>query len=184
VSATLKPVVFLDRDGVINRTYVRKGTTHPPAHLGELQILPGVPEALDRLQQAGFVLVVVTNQPDVARGEQTQERVEAIHKHLCKNFPLLGVMACYHDDGDACHCRKPRPGMLYQAIQRWKLDVQRGFLVGDRWSDVVAGQTAGCRTVLIETPFSRSDRCHPDHRAGDLSGAVDWILGQCPGGQA
>ena len=113
--------------------------------LEEFELLPGVADAVRRLRAAGFPLVVVTNQPDVARGTQTREGVEAINEHLRAELPILDVLACYHDSGDDCACRKPKPGMLLEAARRWRLDLRRSFLVGDRWSDVIAGQAAGCR---------------------------------------
>ncbi len=175
--------VFLDRDGVLNQVFVREGVTHPPAHVGEFTLLPGVPEAVCRLHAAGLPLVVVTNQPDVARGTQTREGVEAIHKRLRAELPLLDVLACYHDNEDDCACRKPRPGMLLEAARRWRLDLGRSFLVGDRWSDVAAGGAAGCRTVLVETPYSGRGRCQPDHCVRDLAEAAEWILTVMRGGK-
>jgi D-glycero-D-manno-heptose 1,7-bisphosphate phosphatase len=169
-------VVFLDRDGVLNRAFPEDGTTRPPLSVDELELLPGVPEALAKLRAAGFVLVVVTNQPDVARGKQTFAAVEAINTKLSAELPLLDVFACYHDSADKCACRKPKPGLLLAAAAEWDLDVQSAFLIGDRWSDIVAAHAAGCRGVLIETPFSNAERCSPDHVAADIGGAVDWIL--------
>jgi D-glycero-D-manno-heptose 1,7-bisphosphate phosphatase len=95
---------------------------------------------------------------------------------LCKQLPLLDVFACYHDNADNCHCRKPKPGLLLAATQKWNLDLPGAFLIGDRWSDVAAAHAAGCRAVLIDTPFSLAERCAPDHRAADITGAVDWIV--------
>jgi D-glycero-D-manno-heptose 1,7-bisphosphate phosphatase len=173
----LRPAVFLDRDGVLNRVFVRDGVTHPPAHLGELELLPGVREAVRRLADAGFALVVVTNQPDVARGVQTRTVVEAMHDRLQSELPLLEVLSCYHDNADGCPCRKPRPGLLLEAARRWGLDLRRSFLVGDRWSDVLAGQAAGCRAaLLVETSYSGRERCRPDHCVADLPAAADWII--------
>jgi D-glycero-D-manno-heptose 1,7-bisphosphate phosphatase len=169
-------VVFLDRDGVLNRAFPEGGTTRPPMSVDELELLPGVPEALARLADAGFALVVVTNQPDVARGKQTREAVEAINAKLCEQLPLLDVFACYHDTPDNCRCRKPKPGLLLAAAAKWNLDLTSAVLIGDRWSDVAAAHAAGCRAVLIDTPFSRPERCSPDHRTADITGAVEWVL--------
>jgi D-glycero-D-manno-heptose 1,7-bisphosphate phosphatase len=169
-------VVFLDRDGVLNRAFPEGGTTRPPMNVDELELLPGVPEALARLRDAGFALVVVTNQPDVARGKQTRAAVETINAKMTAELPLLEVFACFHDTADKCHCRKPKPGLLLDAAAKWNLDVPTAFLIGDRWSDIVAAHAAGCRGVLIDTPFSNTERCNPDHRATDITGAVDWIL--------
>jgi D-glycero-D-manno-heptose 1,7-bisphosphate phosphatase len=177
MSTSLSPAVFLDRDGVLNRTVVRDGVTHPPDSLAEFELLPGVPEALRQLAAAGFKLVVVTNQPDVARGLQQREAVEEMNALLCRTLPIMGVMTCYHDGPDNCVCRKPKPGLILDAAQRFGLDVARSYLVGDRWSDVAAGQAAGCRaSILIETPYSGRERCAPDHVAADLGEAVGWIL--------
>jgi D-glycero-D-manno-heptose 1,7-bisphosphate phosphatase len=170
-----RPAVFLDRDGVINRAAVRGGVTHPPGGLAEFEFLPGVAQACDQLVRAGFVLVVVTNQPDVARGTQTREAVKAMNDLVRSTLPVLGVLTCYHDAADDCPCRKPRPGMLLEAAGRWDLDLSRSHMVGDRWSDVVAGQAAGCLSTLILTPHSGPERCRPDHVAGDLPEAANWI---------
>ena len=171
--------VFLDRDGVLNRTIVRAGVTHPPDTLAEFELLPGVPEALAQLEQAGFKLVVVTNQPDVARGIQKRETVEAMNDLLRRTLPILDVLACYHDNANDCVCRKPKPGMLLEAARRFALDPAQSYMIGDRYSDVLAGQSAGCRaSILIETPYSSCERCAPDHVADDLSDAVVWILQQ------
>jgi D-glycero-D-manno-heptose 1,7-bisphosphate phosphatase len=173
---SLRKAVFLDRDGVLNRTLVRNGVTHPPAHLAEFELLPSVPEALARLSVAGFALVVVTNQPDVARGLTTRERVEEMNDRLRRDLPVLDVLSCYHDNADGCGCRKPKPGLLLEAARCWRLDPTRSFLVGDRWSDVAAGQAAGCRTLLVETPYSGRERCVPDHCVADLAEAAAWII--------
>jgi D-glycero-D-manno-heptose 1,7-bisphosphate phosphatase len=170
------PAVFLDRDGVINRVFVRAGVTHPPAHPGEFELLPGVTEAAARLRQAGFILVVVTNQPDAARGTQTRAGVEALNDRVRAALPVQDVLTCFHDTADGCTCRKPKPGLLLEAARRWGLDLRRSFLVGDRWSDVAAAQAAGCWAVLVETPYSGRERCRPDRCVADLAAAADWII--------
>ena len=177
MSNPLSPAVFLDRDGVLNRSIVRDGVTHPPHSLAEFELLPGVPEALRRLADAGFKLVVVTNQPDVARGLQKRATVEEMHELLRRALPVLDVLACYHDNTDNCACRKPKPGMILEAARRFDLEPARSYMVGDRWSDVAAGQAAGCRaSILIDTPYSGRERCAPDHIAVDLADAAAWIV--------
>jgi D-glycero-D-manno-heptose 1,7-bisphosphate phosphatase len=185
MTTPLRAAVFLDRDGVLNEALVRDGVPRPPAHLGEFKLLAGVPAALARLAGAGFALVVVTNQPDVARGTQTRERVEGLNERVRATLPVLDVLTCFHDDADDCNCRKPRPGLLLEAARRWRLDLERSFMVGDRWSDIVAGRAAGCRTVLVEMPYSDRGRCSPDWCVADLTEAADWIVGlTAPGNNA
>jgi len=168
--------VFLDRDGVINRAFVRDGKPYPPSGPEELEILPGVPEALSRLSAAGFRLVVVTNQPDVARGKQSRETVEAIHTALRNQLPIDEFRVCYHDDADRCSCRKPEPGMLLDAAADLGLDLPSCFLVGDRWRDVEVGKNAGCATVFIDYGYSERRPEKSDKIARSLSEAADWIL--------
>jgi D-glycero-D-manno-heptose 1,7-bisphosphate phosphatase len=174
--------VFLDRDGVINRVHVRDGVTHPPAHPGEFEFLPGVPAAAERLRAAGFALVVVTNQPDVARGTKTRAGVEELNDRVRAALPVLDVLTCFHDTPDGCACRKPKPGLLLEAARRWDLDLPRSFLVGDRWSDVAAGHAAGCRSLLVETPYSGRARCRPDRCVADFPEAAEWIISFTRGG--
>lgn len=174
--------VFLDRDGVINQAIVREGKPFPPADLSELRILPGVPEALARLRAAGFRIVVVTNQPDVARGRQTREMVEHIHTALMTGgahgaaLPLDDIRVCYHDDGDDCDCRKPAPEMLIAAARSMHLDLVASFMVGDRWRDIEAGRRAGCTTILIDYGYAEAGQCEPHMLAGSLAQAADLIL--------
>jgi D-glycero-D-manno-heptose 1,7-bisphosphate phosphatase len=174
---TGRVAVFLDRDGVLNRTFVHNGTPYPPRTLDEVEILPGVADALKRLSEHDLSLVVVTNQPDVARGTQTRERVEQINQHIARALPMLTAFyVCYHDNKDGCQCRKPAPGMLLQAAGEHGVDLSQSFMVGDRWSDVAAGAAAGCRTFLLDVPYNQAQRCKPDYVVADLSQAADRIL--------
>ncbi len=172
----MRRAVFLDRDGVLNRTYVHNGIARPPASAADLEILPGVPEALALLKGYDLLLIVVTNQPDVARGIQSQAGVEAINRRLCENLPLNAVFTCYHDDTDGCTCRKPAPGLLLQAAAEYAIDLQGSFMIGDRWSDVLAGSAAGCITLLINEPYSQRQRCSPDYIASTTLEAAQKIV--------
>jgi D-glycero-D-manno-heptose 1,7-bisphosphate phosphatase len=168
--------VFLDRDGVINRAVVRDGKPYPPGGLEDLEILPGVAEALARLRAAGFRLVVVTNQPDVARGTQRREVIDAMHAALAAALPLDEFRVCDHDDKDACHCRKPEPGLLEDAARDAGLSLPDSFMVGDRWRDVEAGRRAGCTTIFIDRGYTERPPDKPDVMVSSLSEAADWIL--------
>lgn len=168
--------VFLDRDGVINRAVLRGGLPYPPQTVQDLEILPGVPEALALLKSAGFRLVVVTNQPDVARGAQTREGVEAIHGALLKTLPLDGVKVCYHDDSDQCTCRKPAPGMILEAAREQNVELARSYMVGDRWKDIEAGERAGTVTILIENEYPEKRSGAAAARVKSLREAAEWII--------
>jgi len=174
----IKRAVFLDRDGVINRPVVRQGKPYPPDNLAELEILPDVPEALVQLKAAGFELVIVTNQPDVARGKQNQTEVEAMHHFISQQLPIDDVRVCYHDNADNCHCRKPLPGMLLDAAQERQIDLTTSYMVGDRWRDIEAGRQAGCTTILIDYHYDEAELSPPHARVSSLGEAAEWILKQ------
>lgn len=176
---SLRRAVFLDRDGVLNRAILQDdGKTHPPASPGELEILPGAGEACAVLHQADFLLIVVTNQPDVARGTQSREVVEAINEALREQVHVDDIRVCYHDDQDNCLCRKPRPGLLLESARDWKIDLIASFMVGDRWKDIEAGRRAGCRTFFVDHELADVGRSRPDFRVASLFEAADWILRQ------
>ena len=169
--------VFLDRDGVLNEVVIREGLPYPPASLEDLRLAPDAAAALARLKAAGFLLIVVTNQPDVARGTQSRAVVEAMNRAIGAALPLDDFFTCWHDDGDACGCRKPKPGLLVEAASRYGIDLKASFLIGDRWRDIDAGAAAGCRTVLIDCGYrERAPDFPPAHRATSLTEAVEWIL--------
>jgi D-glycero-D-manno-heptose 1,7-bisphosphate phosphatase len=174
----LRRAVFLDRDGVINRALEREGQPYPPTTLAEFEILPGVPQACARLKAAGFLLVVVTNQPDVGRGTLRQEVVEALHEHMCRSLPLDRVEVCYHpgQGKSDCDCRKPRPGMVLRAARELGIALEKSWLVGDRWRDIDCGVAAGCRTIFLDRGYRETLKKAPDYRVFDLVSAAEIIL--------
>jgi D-glycero-D-manno-heptose 1,7-bisphosphate phosphatase len=166
--------VFLDRDGVLTRTYTRDGISEPPRSLAELQLLPGVNLACRRLRAAGFLLAIVTNQPDVARGRLELDIAEAINGHTAKLLRVDLAMLCPHTDEDRCECRKPAPGMILAAAKRLRATLSGSYMVGDQHRDVEAGRRAGCRTILITNLAETASPA--DMTVTDLSHAVDWII--------
>lgn len=174
----LRPAVFLDRDGVLIRSHIREGKPYAIGAGDAVEVLDGVQEACKMLSWVGFVLVMVTNQPDVARGATPRSFVEDTNAALAARLGLDDVRACFHDSGDKCDCRKPKPGMLLSAARELCLDLSRSVMVGDRWRDVVAGRNAGVKTVLLDYGYDETRASAPDHVAVSLLGATDWILGR------
>jgi D-glycero-D-manno-heptose 1,7-bisphosphate phosphatase len=173
---SVSAAVFLDRDGVLNEPVVRDGKPYPPASAAETVVVPGAAAALQRLKALGFKLIVVTNQPDVARGTQTAAAVEEIHDLLRRALPVDDFISCFHDDANGCDCRKPKPGLLAIGAERHGVDPARSFMVGDRWRDIDAGKAAGCRTVWIDRGYrERGPSQPPDARVASLGEAADWI---------
>jgi len=168
--------VFLDRDGVINRAIVRQRRPYPPSTPAELEVLPGVDRALTALKQAGFLLIVVTNQPDVARGTTQKEVVEAINSSLASKLPIDEFFTCFHDNVDDCECRKPKPGALLAAAEKHGIDLAASFMVGDRWRDIEAGYRAGCQTLFIDYGYDEKQPDQFDFKVSSLLEAATEIL--------
>lgn len=189
----MKAAIFLDRDGVLIED------VHLLTKPNDIKILDGVPQALRRLQEAGFRLIVTSNQPVVARGMVTEQEVKVINaeiEHLLEQAgaPRMdGFYFCPHHPNAtlpayriACECRKPQPGLLLRAASEHYLSLSSSFVVGDRITDIIAGAKVGCRTVLvqtgkhlaspIETVESLDESIRPDHVCADLKAATEWIL--------
>jgi D-glycero-D-manno-heptose 1,7-bisphosphate phosphatase len=175
VTATAR-AVFLDRDGVLIRAPVVDGRPRSIRRVQELELEDGAREACATLRDAGFLLVAVTNQPEIARGTLAREAVDAMHARLAQLLPLDDIRLCPHDDADGCACRKPKPGMLLDAAREHGIDPRRSFLVGDRWRDIGAGRAAGCTCVLLDRKYSESMPERPDTTVRELGEAVAWIL--------
>jgi D-glycero-D-manno-heptose 1,7-bisphosphate phosphatase len=172
----VRRAVFLDRDGVLNAAVVRDGRPYPPSTLSEMSLLPGVEEACYRLKEAGFLLIVVTNQPDIARATTSSNEVDAINSALKSRLDLDEVSVCPHDDADGCDCRKPKPGLLFAAAQRWNINLPASFMVGDRWRDVEAGRAAGCRTVFLDYGYAERRPQSPDIATTSLAAVVPQLI--------
>ncbi|GAC1366658.1 MAG: HAD family hydrolase [Actinomycetota bacterium] len=173
------PAVFLDRDGVINEVRMAGTTASAPRTVQELAIVPGAAQVLERLANAGLRLFVVSNQPDVARGDLSLQAVEAINAVLCRELPLDAVYYCPHDTPDGCTCRKPQPGLLLRAAAEWDIDLGRSWLVGDRWVDLLAAQRAGVEPILLQRPWSWQPTSAGPPPAGLAPSGVGESLGHC-----
>ena len=175
-----RPAVFLDRDGVINRVTVRNGTPHPPCDAEEFELYEDVPDGCARLKAANFLLVVITNQPDVGRGTQSRQAAEAMNLKMQSALPLLDrIEICYHAGeryGQPCGCRKTRPGLILRAAAELNIDAKRSYVIGDRWRDVDCARAAGCRAIFIERSYKESLREAPDFTVANFNEAVSAVL--------
>jgi transaldolase len=174
---TSRRAVFFDRDGVLNEAVARDGKPYPPSSVEELVLTPGAREAVDRLRKAGFVTICVTNQPDVARGSLERSVADTMNRFVAEALGLDDLVACFHDDSDGCPCRKPRPGMLLDAADRWSISLKDSYVIGDRWRDIDAGINAGCYTVLVDRGWAeRPSAYEPNARATSALTAANWVV--------
>lgn len=174
---TLKRAVFLDRDGVLNEAIIKNGKPYPPQNLSELKIITDVPKALSELRKHDFLLIVITNQPDVARSVTKKEDVDKINFVLQQELLLDAVFTCYHDDKDNCPCRKPLPGLLLQAAKKYNIDLAKSFMIGDRWKDIEAGRNSGCKTIWLKSNYNEpTPEKNADFVAHSMYEASEWII--------
>lgn len=168
--------VFLDRDGVIVVPEFRDGRSFAPTDLENFEIYPDAPAALEQLKAAGFLLIVVTNQPDVGAGRISRETLDGMHKKLRSQLPLDGIYACMHTRDMGCTCRKPQSGMLVAAAHKWGLDFSNSYLIGDRSSDMEAARAVGCRSIFVEHNYHETETILPDYRVASISEAVIIVV--------
>lgn len=167
--------VFLDRDGVLNKSVIVDGKPYPPKSVNELVIPDGVKEGLKQLKELDYILIVITNQPDVARGITSIKIVDDINNYLRQQLIIDDVFCCFHDNADNCICRKPKPGMIFAAAKKWNIDLEYSFMVGDRWRDIETGKNAGIKTILIDLEY-KEKYVTPDYISHNFNEATQIII--------
>jgi D-glycero-D-manno-heptose 1,7-bisphosphate phosphatase len=168
----MRKAVFLDRDGVINKTFIKDDKPYAPLIYEELEILPGVKESIVKLKNLNFICLVVTNQPDVSRGKIKKETVIKMNNFLKEEIKLDDFFVCYHDDQDDCKCRKPKSGLLIDAAKKWDVDFKKSYMIGDRWKDVEAGFNVGCKTIFINNNYKETKKIVSNFTTTNLINAV------------
>ena len=153
--------IFLDRDGVINKAITKEGIPYPPKNLNEFVFTEKIKETLDALKALGYLLIIFTNQPDVARGKLLESEVAVINGHILSSLPITKIYCCYHDDKANCDCRKPKAGMIFSAVKDFQIDLKKSFVVGDRWRDIDAGHNAGVKTIFIDYGYNEKLKAVP-----------------------
>lgn len=155
--------IFWDRDGVVNYPIIIDGKSHPPDCVEHLKLVFGIRQLMEKTCKMGYLNIVVTNQPDFARGTQTKEEIEKINNAIIEYLPLDDLFVCYHDNEDNCECRKPKAGMLIEAKNKYNIDFSHSWMVGDSCKDIEAGKKVGCKTILISNEFRSLIPCVPDY---------------------
>ncbi len=177
LALTMEKAIFLDRDGVINKVVLKNNKPFSPNRFEDFEFLDGVKDILQKFKEKGFLNIIITNQPDIARGRMDWETLEMMHCYTKANLPVDDIFVCPHDDIDDCCCRKPKPGLLFEAAKKCNIDLKDSFLIGDQGKDVEAGRCAGCTTILIDCPYNKKQ--DSDFKVSDLYSAVEIILNSC-----
>jgi len=170
----MKQAVFIERDGVLNAIRVEKQQQVTPLTLEDFKMREEAAPLLKKLKAAGLILIATTNQPGLSRGYLSRRELDRMHERLRKAFPLDEILVCPHDETDRCPCRKPKPGLLVEAAFKWHLDLDRSFVISDKWQDAEAARTAGCTSLLVDSPWL--GKVHRDFVLPDLAAVVEKIL--------
>lgn len=170
ISNRMKIAVFLERDGVLNNTQCKA----PPRSLEEFRINQDIAEPLWLLREAGFLLIATTNQPGLSRGDLPRRDLDSMHAILQRQLPLDDILVCPHLEEDDCSCRKPRAGLMREASFAWHVELDRSYVISDKWQDSEAARQVGCISMLIDSP--RIGSGHHDYILDDVDGAVEKIL--------
>ena len=171
----MRKAIFLDRDGVINKIFIKNGKPFSPSSFTEMEILSGVKESITMLHKLDFVCLVVTNQPDVSRGKIEKKTVIKMNNYLKDEIKLDDIFVCYHDDHDNCKCRKPKPGLLLEAAKKWDVDLKKSYMIGDRSKDIESGRCVGCKTIFIDCNYKETKPKKPNFTTDSLINAVHLI---------
>ena len=167
--------IFWDRDGIMNKVIMRNGKPSSPWKLEEFEIIPDVKECLDAFKEMGFLNIVFTNQPDISRGFLKIEDLEKMHKIILEILPIDEIKVCPHDDKDNCSCRKPKPGLILEAVKKWSIDLKKSYVIGDSWKDIGAGKAAGCKTFLLRREYNKDYQKDYDFEVDNLKKTVEII---------
>ncbi len=165
--------VFFDRDGVLNHSNVRNGRPYAPTNLDQFSLIEDASKAVELVKSLGYLIIVVTNQPDVGRGILKRETLNAMHKILKEYIQIDDIYTCEHSE--SCPCYKPNPGMLHKAAEKWGINLGESYMVGDRWRDVGAGNSAGCQTIFIDYGYDEPLIYHPTKTVNNIAEACAWI---------
>jgi D-glycero-D-manno-heptose 1,7-bisphosphate phosphatase len=175
-AALLARAVFFDRDGVLSESLYFDGKPRAPRQASDFALYPEASAACALLKAANWMLVVATNQPDIATGDLLESELDKMHARMAQILPLDAIEVCPHTDAAHCECRKPKPGMLIRAADRLGIDLARSVMVGDRWRDIAAGHAAGCSTILIERGWNEPNYVPPDITVTGVAEAAQEIL--------
>jgi D-glycero-D-manno-heptose 1,7-bisphosphate phosphatase len=170
----MKQAVFIERDGILIQVRVERQHQVSPLTLEEFRVNEAAVPLLAKLKTAGLLLIATTNQPGLSRGYQSRRELDRMHDSLRRALPLDDIFTCPHDEIDRCPCRKPKPGLIVEAGFKWHLDLDRSFVISDKWQDAESARAAGCTSLLLQSPWAGNG--HRDFLLPDLDAVVEKIL--------
>tara|TARA_Y100000741_G_scaffold362569_1_gene348606 strand:+ start:242 stop:787 length:546 start_codon:yes stop_codon:yes gene_type:complete len=167
--------VFLDRDGVINKPYIKNGKSFAPTKFNEFSIYPEAKESVRILHSLDFKVIVITNQPDIARGLILDSDISKMNSKMFNDLNIDDIFICPHSEEDNCNCRKPKPGMILEAKKKYKIDLNSSFLIGDRFTDIQAAKNTGCKSIFIDRNYNEKKPIFQEANVKNILSAVNFI---------
>ena len=172
----MKAAVFLDRDGVLLRPKIINEKAYAIRKIKDFKLLPGVTKSIKKIRRYGFLVFVVTNQPDIRNNLVTENLVNRIHKKIKTKLKIDDFAICPHRQNEGCYCRKPNPGMILNLAKKYRINLKKSFMIGDRESDIKAGERANCRTIFINNNYNERKPKNQEATFDSLMLAVDYII--------
>jgi D-glycero-D-manno-heptose 1,7-bisphosphate phosphatase len=170
----VKSAIFFERDGILNEVEINRNQQVVPTTLAAFKVKPEVPELLKKLKDAGFLLIVTTNQSGVSHGTLSRRELDHMHEILRRRAPVDDIFLCAHAEADHCPCRKPKPGLFTEAAFKYQLSLEHCFVVSDKWQDAEAAQNVGATSLLLKSPWN--GKSHHDFVLPTLEATVDKLL--------
>ena len=170
-----RPAIFLDRDGVINKSLIKNGKPKAPLLLKDFEFINGVKKSIIELSKK-FVLVIITNQPDIKKGKLKNSTLIKMNNKIINQLKIKNIYVCPHDDDDMCKCRKPKNGLIESAIKRHNIDRTKSFLIGDRKKDIEAGIKSKLKTIYIKSNYNESKPKNFDYTCNNLLQSLKYII--------
>jgi D-glycero-D-manno-heptose 1,7-bisphosphate phosphatase len=169
----MKQGIFFERDGILNDVRIERQHQVSPLTLEDFRVNEAIAPLLGKLKAGGFLLIATTNQPGLSRGYQSRRELDRMHALLLQKLAIDDILVCPHDQTDHCTCHKPKPGLFVEAAFKWHLDLDRSYVVSEKWQDAEAARTVGCTSLLLDSPWI--GKTHHDFVLPDLEAIVDKI---------
>jgi D-glycero-D-manno-heptose 1,7-bisphosphate phosphatase len=165
--------IFFDRDGVLNELVSRDGGQYSPQYYSQFNLYPGLEELFSRIKNSGWLTIIVSNQPDIARGLMDEEQLQLMTNVIISKLMPDDILYCTHDDPDPQGCRKPSPGLFYQAAKKWNIDLKQSYMVGDTWKDAEAAVNAGVNMLVLSKTYNEDIQHH--RRMEDINEIIELL---------
>ncbi len=170
-----KKCIFLDRDGVINRSNVKNGKPYAPLRFENFIFLPKVKKSIHQLKKLGFLVILITNQPDISKKKLKISTLDKMNDKIYRNLDVDDIFFCIHSSEDNCNCRKPKTGMLLESQKKYNINLNKSFMIGDRKKDIDSGIKAGCKTIFINRNYNEERPTRQNYTTTSLYKAVEYI---------